>query len=516
MAQKPTNKKTPTRPDSELNQDGDVMTAKEQERARRGNPDPKKSKPVTSRTNAVTKKEMEEGLPKKPVQKEFKDNKKGRRNAKQSQRQTENSSENSLPTPSETSKKQSKSGGKEDKQPFDKTYGRTFDEIVYPEVGLMLYQGENALTAQDAAEILGWTEEDKEGGVIFGNNFRFRDLIGNKVRLMNNPTNRPFKRNLALRYANEILRGKWKLNGESMILDKRGRCLSCQHRLAGVVFAQQMLSEDPDKWTSEFHWDLKKGISIECILVTGINDDKETVDTIDLAAKRSLADVFYRSDEFDGDQRAQEKLTKVLAGAIRLVWLRAGGQTVSSAPHFPHSEAVDFLGDHPRIKECVSFINTANSGPTGETKTVKGKEKPVVDNSRITSYISMGYAAGLMYLMATSGTDGEKYLDGAPGGKLSFKMLDKAKEFWNQFVGITPAKGERALNVKQLKDTLAGLSQSGAASRDEVIGTVIKAFNAWMDPKAPQKIVLERDSDGVLTEKPLLGGLDIDVSGRAE
>lgn len=397
---------------------------------------------------------------------------------------------------------------KKKKEIFDRTYGKKFEEIVYDDIRMLVYRDVDEETMEAnpdvekgkldiaaAAELIGWSEEDEQLGLKFGKSYKFKDLEGRKIRLLNNPTNRPFRRNLALRYANEILRGKWALNGESIIFDKYGRCQSGQHRLAGVIFANQMLKTDLEKW-SDYGW--KDGVFIECVVVVGIDPKPEVVDTIDVGQKRSLGDVLFRNDEFKGNEKTMSKLSNTLSHALRLVWLRMGGKKVSDAPHYPHSEALETLEEHPRIKECVQFIAECDG---------VGKE-----GKRIQAFLSPGYASGLMYLMAAAGTDAEEWSEGSI--EVDFSMMEKAKDFWLHF-----AKDSETFPVghpiKALRKRLSELSGGDGAGRDEIIGTVVKAFNLWNDGK--NKVLdirlkrVETEDTIEITEHPRLGGLDREV-----
>jgi hypothetical protein len=411
-------------------------------------------------------------------------------------------------------KKKAEQAKKEDKKArtkaekradYNRNYGQKWNEVLYEDIELMLYRkfpkgvdesnaeehGENGpLDMAAAAELLGWTEE--MDGVKFGGDYKFKDLNGNKIRLLKNPTNRPFRRNLALRYANEILRGEWQLNGESIIIDKYGRVQSGQHRLAGVIFANQMLNEDLEKW-SDYGW--KDGVYIEVVVVVGVDPSPKVVDTIDIGQKRSLGDVIFRNDEFKGTEREMAKSSNVLSHAVRLVWLRAGGKKVSDAPHFPHSEALNFFKEHPRLKECVQFINDAEGG---------GGE----DGKRISSCLSLGYASGLMYLMATSKTDRDAFDAGEE--ELDFSNWEKAQDFWTHF-----AKDFKSLPVghaiKECRKRLSEISAGDGKGRDEIVGTVAKCFNAWMDGKKITTAKLKRketEDEVIIQEDPRIGGLD--------
>lgn len=414
------------------------------------------------------------------------------------------------PITSRPEKKEEKKTRKQKQEKFDRTYGQKFEEVMYDDIVLLMYRKypkgmdeENApanekgkLGMMEAAELLGWQEESEELGIKFGKSYKFKDLEGNKIRLLNNPTNRPFRRNLALDYAIEILRGTWALNGEPIIIDRFGRIQSGQHRLAAVIFANQMLKTDLEKW-SDYGW--KDGVFIECVVVAGISEKPEVVDTIDLGQKRTLGDVLFRNDEFTGNEKKMTKLSNVLSHAVRLVWLRSGGRKVSDAPKFPHSEALAFLKDHPRIKEAVIKIEEMDG---------TGKE-----GRRITECISLGYAAGLFYLMATSGTDREAYDDGELDGP-DFKMWDKAVDFWTHFAKDTK-DFPLGHPIKTLRKRLMEISAGDGAGRDEVVMTVVKAFNLWNEGKTKVLDVklkrIETEDSIEITEFPRLGGLDVEI-----
>jgi len=127
-------------------------------------------------------------------------------------------------------------------------------KIKYSTIGADLRQAgakDGALSVQDAKKLLGWTEEPKAGA---WEEWTLKDLEGNKILLKNNLTNRPFRLSLAKRYANEILRKAWAFNGESLILDKFGMVQDGQHRLVGLILAEQMRAKEKERWAdSGYH-----------------------------------------------------------------------------------------------------------------------------------------------------------------------------------------------------------------------------------------------------------------------
>ena len=148
----------------------------------------------------------------------------------------------------------------------------------------------------------------------------------------------------------------------------------------------------------------------------------------------------------------------------RLVWLRAGGKTVSDAPQFPHSEALDFATQHPKIKDATQFIVDEDGG-MGE------------EGRRISRFISLGYATGLFYLMATSGTDIEEYKKDPNPELINYDNWDKAEEFWVEFAS---GMGNSTI-ITNLRDKLKELIATSGFARDLIVCMVIKAFNAYMD-----------------------------------
>lgn len=368
-------------------------------------------------------------------------------------------------------------------------------EVVYPDPAAEIYykDGSNKpIGYEQAMEWLGWTvvdSKDNPGPHLFV------DVNKAKVFLKNNPTNRPFRMGIAKRYMMEILRGKWALNGESITFDLYGQVLSGQHRLVGLVLAEQLRRKNPEKW-KPYGW--SSPVTIESVVVFGISDAKEVVDTIDLGQKRTLGDVIFRDAMFEGTDKTKKQLANILAGACRLAWLRATGAMVTDAPHFPHSEALDFIEDHPKLIECVHYVYEKEGGSG-------------MEGSRISRYLSLAYAAGLSYLMATSGTDPNDFVEQGPAA-LDFSMEDKMLEFWDKFASGAELKANSPIFV--LRELLPRIEASSAFGRDEKVGMVIKAFNRFVDGKTAQSkdIVMMKGEDDMgkpkLNEEPRLGGID--------
>lgn len=323
-------------------------------------------------------------------------------------------------------------------------------------------------TQDEMKSILGWREVRKKDA------FHFKYQIGDTpkyVALDNCLTNRQFRFPLAKRYAAEHIRKKWSFNGETIVLDKYGCVQQGMHRGAGFVLAEEQRAAQPEKWG-------KKALTYTTGFQTGIEPANDVVDTIDLGQKRSLGDVLFRNRDMGKEFKDKElaKLSRILAGAIRLVWLRITGVSVMGGQAFLHSEALELLKEHEDLVDCVKFIHTEEGGSGA-------------DGKKISNYISLAYASGLMYLMAK-----------AKGGKKA------AEEFWTLFAGGAFEKGDPIL---ALRESLKRRSAGSGAEREKIIGTVIKAWQLWSEGKKnvkPSDIVVKKDED------PRFGGIDKEKS----
>lgn len=355
------------------------------------------------------------------------------------------------------------------------------------------------LNAEKAKELLGWKEESDYDKVPKKEHFlTYKKVVEDKkvsvkVWLENNQTNRPFKSGASKRYFSEIMRGKWKLNGETIAISEKKNIVDGQNRLIALVLASSEFEDNYGETIKKFPG--LKGlteIAIPVILVEGISDEKEVGDTANLGVSRSLKDVIFRNHNFKGSIKEQTLHAKVQAGALRLAWLRMNGKTVSSAPHFPHSEALEFEKKHPKLAEQTKAVCGFDfNAETGE-------------KSCISKYVSLSYASALSYLFATSDTTGKK---------IDLGLMAMATEFW-QKLASGESKGSGDL-FGVLRSTLLACGASGKSERDEICGIIIKAMLLFKEGKvngiAKKDLTMKRKKDGdkfVLAEEPRLGGLD--------
>lgn len=357
----------------------------------------------------------------------------------------------------------------------------------YPKIEVKI---EEKLTVDQAKELLGWTVVEK------GEGYHMKDLEGQFVLFKNSSSNRPFRISLSKKYGNEMLRGKWKQNGETISFDHYGQIISGQHRLAALVLAEQERKRNVVHWQDEMG--LTKPLTIPVVLIFGIESTTDVVDTVDVGQKRSIGDVLFRRDEFDKElsDREVKKRATILGQALNLLWKRWGGKNATDAYGHPHSETLDMLDKHPKLKDALQFILDENGGGGDE-------------GNRIKDLCSLSIATAMMYLMGMSKSTvnpetGEE--------KLNQGNWKKAEEFWVLLASGENLKADHPCLV--LSRYLRKQDGSGMKEREKIYGAIVKAWLIFLeDGKAEMKSirVKEKNVDGkrTLDEYPTIGGLDV-------
>ena len=293
-------------------------------------------------------------------------------------------------------------------------------EVPYPKIETALCVGDDAMTAEDAKKLLGWTE-------VTDDNYDLIDCQKKRVRLLHNSNNRPFNRDRALLIAQEILNKRWRFNGENVVIGQNGSSISFQHRGVGLVFAKQIWEGKQQHHWAEF-W--KTEPTLETSIIYGIDESSETIRTIDNVMERTTSDVFFTEGFFPKAQRLhREKLCSTLAHAVKFLWKRTGESKDSYTEYLTHSEAIEFVRRYPKVEEAVEFLTDSNS------------------EGAVTRYLSVGKASGVLYLMAASKTDTETFTTSRDRREESIKVTEwkKACKFWTLLAAGAP-------EVKSVRD----------------------------------------------------------------
>lgn len=139
----------------------------------------------------------------------------------------------------------------------------------------------------------------------------------------NNNRNRPMRETKARQLASAILRGEWKLNGETIIFGASGTLLTGQHRLRACALS---------------------GVSIKSWVVRGVDDS--AFDTVDQGTKKTNGDVLAIGGEANALQ--------VAAAARWVLVIEDKGTFASRSPTAIEVESV--LSRHPSLRRWASRV----------------------------------------------------------------------------------------------------------------------------------------------------------------
>lgn len=356
--------------------------------------------------------------------------------------------------------------------------------VKYPE-----YKAElRVFTVDDTKELLGWTEEPE--GEEWGE-FDLVDRHGKKVKLLNNPRNRSATPANYERVASEHLHKRWRVNGETMIVGKYGHVLDGQNRGIGHILAEQDRLLDTDGYWSTVH---DGPITMSTFVAYGIPETDDVVDTIDTGKSRTLADVIYRSEYFQSLGATERKAaSKVADHAVRQLWHRTWVSDSAFSPAKTHSEFIAFLENHPRLLECIAHVTALDKG------------------NRVSSLYPLGYAAALMYMMASSNSDGPAYWEDREEKALDWAHWVDASNFWSE---LANPKDKSMEVVRKAIADLVNEATGRGGSKIQKTAVLCKAWGMYIDGDKLTAKGLELDvqirSNGMpaLVENPTVGGID--------
>lgn len=363
-------------------------------------------------------------------------------------------------------------------------------EVLYPEIITNIGQG--PLVLEKSKELLGYTESEEEAKKFGCNEPLFIDREGKKIYAVNNIRNRPFYIQVAENLVQEHLNKRWRYNGEPIIIGETGLVLNGQHTLVSHILAEQdRVGKQSMHWAS-----MHDGpITVDKLVILGVKELDEIINTMDTCKPRSISDVIWRSPYFqEMNPTDRRKASRLCDHAIRLLWSRTGVVLDAFASRRTHTEALDFINRHSRLLEAVKEIMENNT------------------KDQIGQFITPGYASALLYLMAISESDPDEYRNADPPSEavLNFDRWDKALEFWVLF-----ASGSSTM--QEMRHALGALvTESGEkppiAQKSAV---VCKAWNYWIEGHKLKQAELEPafNTDGLgirkLAEVPTVGGIDL-------
>lgn len=362
--------------------------------------------------------------------------------------------------------------------------------VLYREEEVEILKGAKALTIDGAKEILGWTEVGSAG--LYSP--EIKQLFGFYIRMSNNTTNRPIDVAWIRVLAQEILQRRWKLNGYTIVIGRTGQVISGQHRLLALILAEHWRNgPKADHWAKTW----SGPITIETLICRGIDEGDETFMTLNRERQGTGADTLYRSHLLADLEKASDRkaVAKILDNATKLLWHRTGAKVDAFAPHRTPAETVDWIERHPRLVEAARHIYEED------------------DEGKLSKYVSPGYAAGLLYLMASCKSDPAKHVEDRSEKVLDLSLWGKAEEFW-----VMLAKGQHDDEFKELRRAIGLLGNpddGSSGSLAERVGVIVKGWQLYSQ-KQPFKsaglklrYVTDEDDVKTLDETPTVGGIDL-------
>lgn len=362
--------------------------------------------------------------------------------------------------------------------------------VIHAELSAVVHAGDTAMTFEEAQALIGWQEETKKGE--FGS-APIYPLANKRIRLANNEDNRFFYLNSALTLMQEFLRGRWKFNGEPIIIGATGKVLNGQHTIVGFILAVLEWQANPQKYPA---WPEQP--KMEKLVVYGVAEDDATVNTMDTCKPRSVAEIIGRADYFRNMSPVSAKSRKVARMAefaVRKLWAATGSKDPDNVRK-TRSEFIALLDAHPKLVSCVAHIYEEDN-----------------EENKIGKYIPCGIAAAMMYLMGSSNSNPQTYYlsDNPNESLLNWDLWDKAEKFF-----VELASGADSLKI--VHTVVGNYMEQGMADLKTRSAVLVKAWLAYKDDKKITAKTLTVDFTVVdgnrqPTEDPLIGGIDVGPDG---
>lgn len=387
--------------------------------------------------------------------------------------------------------------------------------VKYPKKETFIAEGDDAITFDDMVTMIGWKEvpEGTKGIVP-----EIKKQTGlNVILTKNGPKgkNRPIIMQNLLQIKQSVLRRRFKINGENLVIGEYGNILSGQHRGLGFICAVLEWRKNKEKLPALLETWPEEPV-LESFIAYGVEETDEVFETLNTGFKSTLADVIFRSGYMDDMKPShQHGLSKMAEFAVKVLWDRTGtsDNPYGVTKYRTNNEAMDFLGRHSKLMEAIVHIWTKWR-----------KRKDELRNMAL----SLGRVAAYMYLMGTSGDDGDDYRNEANAAerseaKIDWKNWHKAETFWTE---LADDKGNG-----KLKDVRKAIADLGVATMfknkawatpqvDRVTAVLTKAWDLYVrgKPVTMEDITLDTftNPDGYLEMVGTyeFGGIDSPKSRR--
>ena len=343
-------------------------------------------------------------------------------------------------------------------------------EIVYPYLtinGIEVPAVKTLLTFDKAVKLIGYVQQPD--GESWADSCMAVNCLGRPVRCSANAHNRPFDLATGNGYKQEILHRRWRLNGETIVVDKTAEVISGQHRLWGFIDAVLEWRKGDPFWRKI--WPTEP--VLPALVVCGVEASQELRATLDNVRPRQLSDTIYTSEIFaDLKPNERKECSRMLDAAVDMFWKRTGAGLDEHRKFQTHQASHDLLDRHPSLKKAVKHVFTENK-----------------DRAISVLKVSPGQCAALLYLFAAQKTDRTEYEADRTEANVDLSLWDKAEEF---FVCLSGKTGPHAV----LKKVLAAIVEGKHGTKELNDKKVAAVINAWLEFAAGK--------GGAVTEKNVL------------
>ena len=385
--------------------------------------------------------------------------------------------------------------------------------IIYDSIQMFCAYGDDAITFDEVEKMLGLEKVGKDDPRAVP---EIVTLTTKGVVCHNNTRNRYLTLSHLEHLRQEHLNRRWRRNGSIIVIGDRGQVLSGQHRLYSF-WAAVLIWRDKDH-PQYHHWRevWPEEPRFETLLVYGIPEDDEVFATLNQEKPGSQSEVLYRSSYFANDTPGDRKtLARMTDYAVKLLWERTGAKADPYAPHRSTGETLDFLKRHPTVVAAVRHVAGENKPRMVKSKDPDtGEEVTKKLPGPVSELIPPGTAAGLMYLMAASGTkEPGDYTNADPHpheGALDLGRWDKAMEFWVHAGG--------SVKLQRYRDAvfaLQGEDGAGGGTVAEKTALTVLAWNQYVQGHTvtDDDLKLEYHTSAetgyrTLVTRPVLEGID--------
>ena len=295
------------------------------------------------------------------------------------------------------------------------------------------------------------------------------------------------------------------VNGEPIIVSQRGQITSGLKRLLALIDAREEWDRNPEKYPK---W--KTEPVLETTVIYGTSDDPRIVQTNDNTHARTESHTFFvggsagrilgkPNDSIPPKER--NELCRAFQGAVDFLWRRA---TVGKYWGFKTNRtAQEFADAHPMLYKCLKFIYQNNN---------KKNSWALSRGLRITP----GVLAAVMYLMAQGRSEAHKWRNGpATEKKLDKSLWGQAESYWSG-MAKPDKEGKLFVMTSDIIAALHSLEDEGLGGRiSEKLCVIANSWALYLEGTkkfSEENLTLKygRDAKGnvVIIDAPDFGGID--------